>query len=382
MFDPYKDRQQTLAKHYILKRYLQALAFKFLHWKDELTYVDGFSGPWESNTADFSDTSFMIGIRVLKEVQKHFGDQGQIKTIKCFFVEKDPASYTQLAPAVMAHHDPANSFHVKTFDGLFEDAIPEIMDFIGRSFALTFIDPTGWTGYPYDKIQPVLRHMPGEVLINMMYDFINRFSGDVRPEIEKSFEPILGGPGWKARLDPSLPTGQAAVKLFRETLKEVGKFKFVTETCIQKIAADRPHYFLAYGTRNETGLKTFRQVEWDALRQHEMAREAVRLESAAERSGQVPLFTAGDLPNTFEDIVKDQKRQAKAKLVEFLKERSTPIVFSALCSAVLERFMLRETNVKDICVELANEGVIKATWKAENKRKPADHHLIVLEKAD
>ena len=39
MPDPYSDREQTKAKHFILKRYLQALAFKVLRFYD-ITYVD------------------------------------------------------------------------------------------------------------------------------------------------------------------------------------------------------------------------------------------------------------------------------------------------------------------------------------------------------
>jgi len=32
--NPYLDREQTRAKHFILKRYLQALAFKVLDFSD------------------------------------------------------------------------------------------------------------------------------------------------------------------------------------------------------------------------------------------------------------------------------------------------------------------------------------------------------------
>lgn len=70
MTDPYSGREQTGTKHFILKRYLQALAFKVLTFSD-LTYVDGFSGPWETKTEDFADSSFMIAITVLKDAQQN-----------------------------------------------------------------------------------------------------------------------------------------------------------------------------------------------------------------------------------------------------------------------------------------------------------------------
>jgi hypothetical protein len=37
--DPYFGREQTKAKHFILRRYLQALAFKVLRFKDILAPV-------------------------------------------------------------------------------------------------------------------------------------------------------------------------------------------------------------------------------------------------------------------------------------------------------------------------------------------------------
>ena len=39
--------------------------------------------------------------------------------------------------------------------------------------------------------------------------------------------------------------------------------------------------------------------------------------------------------------------------------------------------MLRETNVKDVCVKLAKEGKIENTWGASG-RKPTDHTVIEL----
>ena len=58
----YIGREPTQAKHFVLRHYLQELAFKVLRGWD-ITYVDGFSGPWKTKTEDFSDTSFMIDRR-------------------------------------------------------------------------------------------------------------------------------------------------------------------------------------------------------------------------------------------------------------------------------------------------------------------------------
>jgi len=128
----YSGREQTEAKHFILKRYLQALAFKVLHGWD-ITYIDGFSGPWESRTEDFSDTSFMIAIAVLKDAQKRIlAETGRLRRIRCFFSENDQQIYGQLKKAVAPHHNPSQAFEIETHCGKFEDAVPQIKSAIGR----------------------------------------------------------------------------------------------------------------------------------------------------------------------------------------------------------------------------------------------------------
>jgi three-Cys-motif partner protein len=264
----YIDREQTQAKHFILRGYLQALAFKVLRGWD-ITYVDGFSGPWESRTHDFSDTSFMIAIDVLKDAQARIlAKTGKRRRITCFFSENDPTVYAQLASAVAPHNKPNEGFEVQTFCGKFEDAVPKIQAAIGNAFPLIFIDPTGWTGYPLEKIKPVFGYSKCEVLINFMYGHISRFVTSPDEATIASLDPILGGPGWWDRLDKSMPPGPAAEKLFRETLQQQGNFTYVISTKIDKSTEDRPHFFLAYGTKDRAGLKAFREIEFNALREH------------------------------------------------------------------------------------------------------------------
>src|SRR5262249_28569672 len=123
------------------------------------------------------------------------------RLVRCFFSENDPTSFAQLEEAVSIFHKPEEGFEIRTHCGKFEDAVKEIHEFIGPSFPLVFIDPTGWTGYPFKKIKPLFRRQKCEVLINFMYEFVNRFAHSDSGEIVASLDPILGGPGWRERLD-------------------------------------------------------------------------------------------------------------------------------------------------------------------------------------
>lgn len=373
----YVDREQTEAKHFILRRYLQELAFKVLHnW--DITYVDGFSGPWASRAEDFSDTSFMIAIGVLKDAQIQLAAKtGRRRRIKCLFVEKDPAAYAQLAKAVSCHHKPDEGFEVETFCGAFEDAVPKIQAAIGGAFPLIFIDPTGWTGYAFPKIREIFASSKCEVLINFMYGHISRFVTSQDEKTIASLDPILGGPGWYARLDKNMEPGPAVEKLFRETLKGAGGFKYVISTRIDKSTADRPHFFLAYGTKDRAGLKAFRETEYSALRSHAKNRAHAKERRREARTGTPDFFASVEADAqeaTVDELVIEQKALAKAQIRESILAGNRSR-FSEVVDTVLQAFMLRETNVKDICVDLASEGVIQNTWGAR-PRKPQDESLI------
>ncbi len=374
----YAGREQTQAKHFILRKYLQALAFKVLrHW--DVTYVDGFSGPWKAERKDYGDTSFMIAISVLKDAQELIKQQtGLQRRIRCFFSENDPEAYAQLEAAVRPHHQPAEGFEIETFRGKFEDAVPTIQSFIGDSFPLIFIDPTGWTGYPFAKIAPLFQRQKCEVLINFMYAFVSRFLNHPDEKIIGSLDPILGGPGWQSRLEAGMEAGLAVENLFRSTLKKAGSFDYVVSTRIDKSTDDRPHFFLAYGTKDQAGLKTFRDIEYAALREHARNRSTAKERKRENKTGSANLFAdfeADVQEASIETVVVQQKLLAKSHLIHLLE--AGPMRFAQVSNVLLQAFMLRETNVKDICVDMNRSNTIANTW-GSGARKPQADSVIKL----
>src|SRR5712671_5186514 len=140
----------------------------------------------------------MIAISVLQDAQKRILERtGTRRRIRCFFSESNAEAFAQLEEAVAPFHKPEEGFEIETYGGKFEDAVVDIQTFIGTSFPLIFIDPTGWTGYPFSKIKPLFLRAKCEVLINFMYEFINRFAYSDDEDTIASLDPILGGPGWR-----------------------------------------------------------------------------------------------------------------------------------------------------------------------------------------
>jgi len=381
--DPYSGREQTKAKHFILRRYLQALAFKVLRFSD-ITYVDGFSGPWETKTEQFLDSSFMIAIGVLKDAQQKIQIQtGRRSKIRCFFSESNRQAYAKLTTAIAPYNRAEEGFEIKTYCGEFEDAISEIQRFIGNSFPLIFIDPKGWTGYSFNKIGTLFAPAKCEVLINFMYDFVNRAASMSDAKTVSSLDPILGGPGWETRLDPNLLRGRAVEKLFRDNLATMGNFDFVVSTKIDRPTADRPHFFIAYGTKSRDGLKAFREIEYDALKLNARDRADAKERKRENKSGSIDLFSGLDADvqaTTIDEIVTEQKALASRDVLDILRKLG-PVSFSRLWEIILQAYMLRVTNVKDICVDLAKRSAIEQPWVG-GTRKPRDQDIIRLKLAD
>lgn len=309
----YRGREQTYLKHFFLERYLERVAYTIGSFYNDFVYVDGFSGPWKSGDEALDDTSFMIAIQKLRQVREGLAKVGRTPKIRCMFIEKEPGSYRALQATVRNVTD----IQIETLNGEFEHSIPEVLKFVGKAFYLVFIDPTGWTGFGLKQITPVLQHRPGEVLVNFMFDYINRFLDDPRPDVASSFTELFGGPGWETAVRTAVRREDAIVELYRERMRAAGGFAHVTSTRILKPTHDRSYFYLVYGTRHFKGLVEFREVERKAVDEQERVRFAAKQESREARTGQTELFSADDVagaPASFEAERSMQRSSAVERL--------------------------------------------------------------------
>lgn len=190
----YRGKEQTYLKHLFLERYLETVAYHIGYSHGEFVYVDCFSGPWRAEDEELSDTSIRIALDRLNSVRSGLAQHQKHPTIRAIFVEESPRTFATLQQ-MLEHHRGA----VKTiaFLGAFEANIPRIVKEIGTAFAFLFVDPTGWTGFAMDDLRPVLERTPGEVMINFMYDFINRFLNYQNASNEESLDRCFGTKRWR-----------------------------------------------------------------------------------------------------------------------------------------------------------------------------------------
>ena len=264
----YRGREQTYLKHFVLEKYLERASYNIFSFRDEFVYVDGFSGPWESADQRFEDTSFMIALRQLRTVRDGLRESGRNVRVRCFFNDNNPSTCERLREAIRAVDD----MEIEVSCQNFEDAVPEIVAYVASSFSLTFIDPSGWTGFGLKKIQPVLK-LRGEVIVNFMLDYVKRFFEHPRPELRATFDTLFGRPDWRTLVADRVESGEtreeALLQVYRDCLREFGKFKHATWTRIQKPLADGSYFYLMYGTRHWKGLVEFRDIENKALEEQD-----------------------------------------------------------------------------------------------------------------
>ena len=375
----YSGREQTYLKHYFLERYLERVAYNILSFQSDFVYVDGFSGPWKSTDEANEDTSFVIALNKLVKVRDGLRDRGKNVTLRCLFIEKDRAAFAELERAVGS----ISNVRVEILFGAFERLVPEILSFIGNSFSLVFIDPTGWSGIDLKQIGPILKHRPGEVLLNFMFDHINRFLDDPRPEVAATFDPVFGVTGWNIEVETLVREGlkreDAILTVYQDRFRRAGVFDCVTTTRILKPLAERSYFHLVYGTRHWKGLVEFRQVEEKFVHEQEEVRGTAKQLDRFSRTGQAELFTPEDAPNFPRSFEAERTRGlelALARLGEVLEE-TRRVDYEVILAKVLEIPLVWERDIKAWVMEMRAAGKVEIEGMTGRERTPKPGHVIV-----
>jgi len=373
----YRGRAQTFVKHQVLRHYLDRAAMTLLSGWDDFVFIDGFSGPWRNARPDFSDTSFGIAIERLRTARANWAVQGKVKSVRCVFVEQREDAFNRLQDAANSQSD----LKCIALHGHFEDHIESIRRFSGpKAFTLTFVDPTGWS-FDLQRLAPLLKRRPGEVLVNFMYEHFRRFIEDQRPDIRASQDRAFGGPGWRKRyadlLEQGLGREEAVLEVFKFQLRKVCEFDFVGSARVRHPLKSQTHFYLVYGTRHLKGLVKFRDAEKEALRSEESYRMQSRDHAIEDRTGQQTLFGAADVDgkNAPTDPRKDDRLRLNSWLVRVVSQKT--LDYEKLASVALERFSVTESEFKDVLVDLQQRGLVSFLGMTPRQRKPSKGVKIV-----
>ncbi|HKO00759.1 MAG TPA: three-Cys-motif partner protein TcmP [Thermoanaerobaculia bacterium] len=319
----YAGREQTYLKHFVLGKYLERLALIVGPTYRTITYVDCFSGPWESRDPNYEDTSFVVALKALRSARAQLALRGISINIRCFFLEKNVARFRNLATFV----DAINDVEIRRENKDFVEAIDDILQFVraggSDNFTFTFIDPTGWSGFPLQVITPLLK-VRGEVLINFMTEHIRRFAGADDVEIEASFRGLYDG-DVKAELAglASQQREERLVRLYMLAIKRAGQFQYVGSAVIFKPDVEKTNFHLVYATRNDKGVAVFKEVEQKLAPETEVVRAAAKKNK--RETGQQSFLSATDLyPSTrLKELRERYVAEARARTLGRLRKHGS-----------------------------------------------------------
>lgn len=370
----YKGKEQTYLKHFFLERYLETVAFHIGYTHQEFVYVDCFSGPWKADDEELADTSIRIALDKLNYVRDGLAAQQRYANIRAIFVEKDATAFHSLQATLDQHR---KAIKTTALPGTFEDNITAILEEIGTAFTFFFIDPKGWTGFAMDNIAPVLRHQPGEVMVNFMYDFINRFINYPDAANETSLDRCFGTPQWRTIRD-AFDREVASVTIYAEQVRKVGNYPYVTSTRILKPLSDRAYFHLVYATRNPKGILEFRDVERKTVKEQDAIRTTAQREHRETKTGQSELAfePTQELSRTTQDERNRRLQEAKERLHGIL--RQGPIPYEELQPRILELPLVWNTDLNGMLMVARQNGTIAIDGMGERDRTPKKGCVIRL----
>lgn len=371
--NPYAGREQSQVKHFILEKYL-SIACRIIgrspHWKS-FVYVDGFSGPWKSKNHDYSDTSFNIAISVLRRARQELKAGGIKFAARCMFIEKTRSSFAILESEIQKITD----LKCTPINGSFREKTDEIVDFVGSDFSFIFIDPTGWKDTSLQTLRPVL-NLRGEVMVNFMYRFINRFlTSEYRDQPEQA-NAIMGGDDWRPQFQEMIAQGvpreEAVIEIYRQRMKMVGGHKFVKSFRVVHPKMEVPYFYLVYCTNHLLGLQRFSSVEKEAFAFQSVGKLEREITERELKTGISDMF-ADQRYNTLrgnELAAKDRAVKQVRKLLRDVLKKRIRVVYRDLLGIGIERALVWEEDVRAILMEFEGRGLVQNLNKSPNQRTP------------
>lgn len=389
MLEPqhYKGRSQALVKHTFLKHYLPALINKTCSRWGGFVYVDGFAGPWQSaDEVSYSDTSFGIALKSMSDARAHWAQRQDPPHMVAHLVEKDDDAFEKLRRL----KEQFPSIDIRLYHGPFESHLNAILAALPRqAFCFSFIDPKG-VSLDLDVLQPLLARPSSEVLVNFMFDFVNRFVSHPNPAVLETMNRLIPGAAWRDNLDVARAEGASPeereailVDAFGHALRKAGQFNFVTSLVVQKPLSDRTLYHLVYGTRDQRGLSVFRDSQIKALEAQAAIRASEKAAARTSRSGQPDFFGGSDAvctdPSSKE--IEIGRRDGVAAALAAIDARRESIAWSALWPMILEHHTVRESELGRAMNEARRAGRIQAPdWPSDRHSKPRPEQLFMPSK--
>ena len=250
----------TLAKHEILKKYLQRWIPIILHsGYSGLIYFDGFCGP--GVYAGGEPGSPIIALKVAQEFK------GLHRDSNFLFCDVRRDRIETLKDEIAKLGELPEGVQYQARAGSFEDKISKIIAYRRQQESETFptfalIDPFGYSGIPLALIRELMAQDSSECLISFMADSLNRWLEHPEEGVTEHVAQTLGTENAaKIVLDTGMDRLGALRELYLAQLQRFAKYCRYFE---MRNADGRILYYLFFISNNKTGFEKMKDAMWQA----------------------------------------------------------------------------------------------------------------------
>lgn len=379
----YTGREQAYVKHHFLADYVEQLVLKVASAYKDVVYIDGFSGPWKDQGQSFEDTSFGIALEALRKAKAEWKRiRGIDVKMTALLVERDPEPYQRLQEVIPLYPD----IEIMTFPGQFVPRIAELIKAIPpAAFTFILIDPKGWK-IDMNAVAPLIRRPNTEVVLNFMFDFINRFATMDQSAIQSGLDALLPGTDWRQRMAElgkdtaehgASPRKDILISAISDVIARLGRYPHVMETPVLYPTRDRTFYSLIYATRSHVGVSVFRECQHNALKAQDLVRDQLKTKKRAEATMMNDLFAGTPTGSEFAARwIADQEASARACLLEMVPVRPDSIRYGEIWPAVLARHGVRGRRLARIAAEMRGNGQLNFLDWGPRKQVPDDDYRV------
>jgi three-Cys-motif partner protein len=372
----YADRIQTYLKHRVLAEYLRTWAHKLgstaRFGTRRLWYVDCFAGLWRSQDADGADTSAEIGLRALEEaIDTWRGERGAALEGAAIFVEADPGRAARLREMLGKRESRVTT---EVLEGEFGAHAAAIQQRLGAEAAFLFVDPTGWKGADMAYIAELAGRPYRDVLVNVMFDYLNRWIGAPLPFLREQLQRFFG-----LRTDEMPPDGldePGLLTFYRSKLKERCGVRWAADLAIPYGDRERTFFRLVVGGHDPEVLRVFRDVEEAVVgKEAGSVRDKARRRTQEKRTGQTSLAlgtpTMDERYKRMRDADMPRAIDAIGRLVEDGQRR-----FAELWPSVLEGHHVTVSALAAEVKRAADAGRLVVEGLGKRERTVKDDNLV------
>lgn len=243
-----------------------------------------------------------------------------------------------------------------------------------------FVDPTGWKGAAMHYIAPLVAASPRrDVLVNVMFDHINRFKDDSRTFLRDQMRDFFG---LEDRDMPEALTEEQLFELYRTQLKAKCNVKYAADLAIPHPIVERTKFRLVVGGKNAAILEVFRDVERRVIgKEAPKVRETAAVRAKEQKTGQLSLLEAPRTTDThYESMHAQGLANARQDVLDRMQERRS-ISFRDLWPELLERHHITKTELGQLVWEMYKANAICIENKQPRQLSVKDEHILALAKS-